>query len=65
MGVFEQYPMLAVFVIAVLVAITVSAMRSRRAGSGQQEPPMCPKCGARPPGHAKFCNRCGQKLRTP
>jgi hypothetical protein len=65
MGVFEQYPLLAAFVIGVLVVLVVSAMRSKRAGSGPPGTPECPQCGARPPAHAKFCSRCGHDLSRP
>jgi len=67
MGVFEQFPLLTVFVIALVGLLVVSMMKSRQAkadgGSNNAAKPVaCPKCQASPPAHAKYCNRCGQKL---
>jgi predicted amidophosphoribosyltransferase len=59
MGVFDQFPMLTIFVIVVATFLIVSIFKSRRGPSRQA---ICPQCGASLPARARFCNRCGQKL---
>jgi len=59
MGVFEQFPMLTIFVIVIATILIASILKSRRGAAGQT---ICPQCGASPPARARFCNRCGQKL---
>ena len=59
MGVFEQFPMLTIFVLVVATALIVSMFRSRQGAPQQTE---CPQCRASPPARARFCNRCGHKL---
>ncbi len=57
MAVFEQSPLLTLFVLLVLGYLVVSTLRSRRSACG-----FCPACGETRTPKAKFCRRCGQKL---
>jgi predicted amidophosphoribosyltransferase len=59
MGVFEQFPLLTVFVIAIVALVIISIGRERRGRAAQVA---CPQCGAAQPRNANFCRRCGRKL---